>query len=264
MSGFTLIEMLIYTAIFSVVSIFLLNILTTVTRSQLRQASSGEVNQQISFVASTIQRLVRSASLIENPDGIPTSTLSLRMSKSSQDRTLVYVDPSSTAIYMQEIPDGSQSGTPIALTSDKVNVGEFSVTKFENPGGTAMVQVDLTLNYVTSNPQAQVARAWQSGGARISAATFDSALLPNANNVSDIGASLLRWKNLYLSGSASLQGALGVGVDAPSAPTMIKTTGNIGFSSSGSGLVLVAPNGSCFKLGISNAGVVTTSSIACP
>jgi type II secretory pathway pseudopilin PulG len=263
--GFTLIEVLIYTAIFSVTAIFLLSILTTVTRTQLKQATQNEVNQQLSFVASTIQRLVRSSSAIVNVAGIPSSTLVLRMPTSAADITKIYADASGTAIYIEEVPSGSQTGTPLALTTDKVIVDSFSVTKTENPGGLAVVQVDLSLSFNSTKPQAQVTRSWQSAIARISAATFDSSLLPNADAVSDIGSAVMRWKSLFLSNDAAFSGSLGLGVSAPTAPTKLKSTGNIGFSTSTVGLVLVRPDGSgCFRLGISNTGGITTSSIACP
>ncbi|MFA6365530.1 MAG: type II secretion system protein, partial [Candidatus Paceibacterota bacterium] len=49
-SGFTLIEILIYAVIFSVSAVFLVNILTSITQTQVRQTSINEVNQQVSFV----------------------------------------------------------------------------------------------------------------------------------------------------------------------------------------------------------------------
>jgi type II secretory pathway pseudopilin PulG len=262
--AFTLIEMLIYTAIFAVTSVFLLSILTTVTRTQLRQSSVNEVNQQLSFVASTIQRLVRTASFIADDTGIATTTLTLRMSASAADTTKIYADSNGTALYIEEIPSGSQSGTPIALTSDKVKVTNFSVTKYEEPGGLASVQVNLTLDYNTTNPQATVSKTWQSAIARISAATFDSSLLPNADATTDLGAAITRWRNLYLSGDASVAGSLGLGTTPPSSGTKLKSTGNIAIATSTAYLILMSPNGTCYRVGVSNGGGFTTSSVGCP
>jgi type II secretory pathway pseudopilin PulG len=264
--GFTLIEVLIYTVIFSVTSIFLLSILTTVTRTQLKQATQNEVNQQLSFVASTIQRLVRESSVIVNDAGVASTTLVLRMPSPAADTTKIYVDAAKTAIYIEEVPNGSQSGTPLPLTTDKVIVDNFSVTKLENPGGLAVVQVDLSLTYNSDKPQVRVTRSWGSAIARISAATFDSSLVPNASTSPyDIGTGSALWRNLFLSGDASIAGTLGLGVSAPSTPTRLKSGGNVAFSSSTFGPVLMAPNGtSCFRLGISNTGAFTTSSIGCP
>src|SRR3989344_336306 len=127
-SGFTLVEVLIYTVIFAVSAVFLVSILTAITRVQSRQSSVNEVNAQISFVDKTIQRLVREASLVEMTAGEATTTLKLRMASSTLDPTLVYTDASNTAVYIQE-----GSSTAQALTDSNVSVNNFLVTKYENP-----------------------------------------------------------------------------------------------------------------------------------
>ncbi len=251
-AGFTLVEVLIYAAVFAVSAVFLVQILTTVTRTQLKQTSANEVNAEVSFVAETIQRLVRESALVENDAGVATSTLRLRTTASSTDPTLVYVDASSTAIYLQQ---GSSSAVP--LTDDKVTVGNFSITKFENVGASAVVQVDLTLNYNTSAEQSKASQTWRGAITRVSAATFDSSILPSSDGALNLGGSSSRWQDGYFSGS------LGLGT-SPVSGAKIKSTGNVGFTTSTVGLVLVSPNGTCYRLGISNAGVYTTSTVTCP
>ena len=263
-AGFTLVESLIYTAIFAITAVFLVSILSTITRTQLRRGATNEVNQELSFVAATVQRYVRASSMIANPPGVPSSTLVLRMSSSVVDTVKIYTDVSSTAIYLEEIPVGSQTGTPVALTTGRVRVGSFLVTKYENPGGLAVAQIELTLNYNTENPLAAATRSWRSAVARISAATFDSSLLPNADALSDLGSAVTRWRNLYLSGDASVPGSIGIGTTPPTSGTKLKATGNLAVSSSSYGMVLMSPNSTCYRLGVSNAGAVTTTTVACP
>ncbi len=82
-SGFTLVEVLIYTIIFAVSAVFLVGILMAITRVQSRQSSVNEVNAQITFVDKTIQRLVREASLVDMDAGESTTTLTLRMASST-------------------------------------------------------------------------------------------------------------------------------------------------------------------------------------
>src|SRR3989344_1889985 len=91
--GFTLVEILIYVAVFTASSIFLVGILTIVMRTQVRQSSLNEVNGQLSFAANTIQRVVQSASSIENEKGIASNTLMLRTQSSAEDTIKVYVNP---------------------------------------------------------------------------------------------------------------------------------------------------------------------------
>jgi prepilin-type N-terminal cleavage/methylation domain-containing protein len=262
-SGFTLIELVIYMAIFGVSAVFLVSILTSVTRTQVRQASGNEVNQQLSFVSNTIQRLVRSASVIGNEAGVASTTLVLRMASSTVDPTYIYVDASSTAIFLQEA-----TSTAVRLTDDKVTVGNFSVTKQEPAGGLAVVHVDLTLEYQSASAQSQATRTWSGAIARISAATFDTGIIPNLDNNIDIGSSLLRWKDAYFSGDVTIgtNGQLGVG-GGPSALSTTKiymTGGDVGFATSTYGVILKSADSTCYRLGVSNAGALTTTATTCP
>ncbi len=266
-SGFTLIEVLIYAVIFSISAVFLVNILTSVTQTEVRQNSMNNVTQQVSFVANAIQRLVRQSSLIQNPSGVASTTLSLRMSSSTQDQTLIYVDASSTAVYLKTIDASGTASTTVALTDDTVTVGNFSVTKYEVAGGTAVVQVDLTLNYNTNVARAKVARSWHGAISRISAATFDSSLVPNAAGTFDLGGSSAAWNNGFFAGNVNITGKLGVGTtptDLTATGVKTKVAGDLGFATSSNGLILVSPGGACFHVGINNSGNITTSTATCP
>lgn len=250
--GFTLIEVLIYAAIFAVSAVFLIGILTAVTNISGRQSSVNEVNSQISFLNTTIQRLVRSASLVEITSGLATTTLTLRMASSTFDPTIIYLDASASAVYLRE-----GSSAPAALTDSNVKVTSFLVTKYENPGGPTTVQVDLAMEYNTLNPQAKTSRTLKTAITKVSAATFDSSILPNTNNTFDIGNAVNYWKDAYFSGS------LGIGT-APSAAAKLRISGDIGFSNSSAGVIFVSPGGGCFRLTLNNSGNVATSSISCP
>ncbi|MFH0712614.1 MAG: prepilin-type N-terminal cleavage/methylation domain-containing protein, partial [Candidatus Jorgensenbacteria bacterium] len=198
-SGFTLVEVLIYTIIFAVSAVFMVGILMSITRVQSRQSSVNEVNAQINFVDKTIQRLVREASLVDMAAGEATTTLNLRMASSTLDPTTIYVDASNTAIYLQE-----GSGDAQALTDSNVTINNFLVTKYENPGGPTIVQVDLTLEFNTTSPQAQAVRTLRTAVTKISAATFDSSILPNSNNAYDVGNAANNWKDAYFSGNIGI------------------------------------------------------------
>lgn len=265
--GFTLIEVLIYAVIFSISAVFLVNILTSVTQTEVRQNSMNNVSQQVTFVANTIQRLVRQSSLIQNPSGVASTTLSLRMSSSTQDQTYIYTDASSTAIYLKTVDASGTASTTFALTDDAVTVGNFTVTKFEVPGGSAVVQVDLTLNYNTGVPRAKVARTWRGAISRVSAATFDSSLVPNAAGTFDLGGSSAAWNNGFFAGNVNITGKLGIGTtptDLTGTAVAAKVVGELGFATSSNGITLVSPGGACFHVGINNSGNITTSTATCP
>lgn len=270
--GFTLVEVIVYTAIFAASAAFLVAILGVVTRIQGRQSSVNEINNQISFANNIIRRTVEQSSLIENSAGSPpTSTLALRMSSSSIDKTLIY--SSGTVLYLREFDQNGVEQRMVALTDSNVRVDNFSVTKYDNPGGQSLVRVTLTMSYNSQNPQTQATRTIQTAVSRISAASFDSDLLPDLGNIRNIGLSSNKWQNGYFGGNvfvdtnAKISNNLGVGTDWSSTNTAkIKSAGDIVFSSSSYGLVLMAPNGlSCFRLTIGNNGAfVTSTSFACP
>lgn len=258
-SGFSLIELLVYTAIFAVSSVFLIAILGTITRIQTRQVAVNEVNQQISFVGTAIQKLVRDSSLVNITAGIPTSTLVLEMASSSASPTKVYV--SSSLLYVEQ-----GTSTIFTLTDSNVIVDNFTVTKYENTGGGfSVVQVDLTLSSNTSSTRDKVTRVLKSAIGRISAATFDSSINPNTDNSLDVGTAQTRWKNAYFAGNLQVDGRVGIGTTPPSGNFRMKSTGDIGFSTSTYGIVLTAPNGtSCYRLGVTNSGGITTTTATCP
>ncbi len=261
-SGFTLIELLIYAAIFSVSAVFLVNILTSITQTQIKQTSANEVGQQVSFVSNTIQRLVREGSVIENDSGVASSTIKIRTTASSTDPTLIYWDQTNNTIQLRQ---GSSS--PIQLTNEKVVVSAFSATKYENPGGNAVVQVDFALAVNTTVERAKVTKFWRGAITRISAATFDSDLLPNTSNALNLGGAGSTWKDGFFNGAVNIIGKLGVSTqpsDISGMASGIKVNGDVSFMASANGVILKAPNGTCYRVTVINGGTLTTATATCP
>jgi len=261
-SGFTLIELLIYAAIFSVSAVFLVNILTSITQTQIRQASANEVSQQVSFVSNTIQRLVREASVIENDSGVASSTIRIRTSASSTDPTLIYWDETSDTVQLKQGANES-----VQLTNEKVVVDSFSLTKYENPGGNAIIQVDLSLSANTTVERAKATKFWRGAITRISAATFDSDLLPNTSNVLNLGGAGSTWKDGFFNGAVNIIGKLGVSTqpsDISGMASGIKVNGDVSFMASANGVILMSPSGTCFRVTVTDAGALTSASSTCP
>lgn len=264
-SGFTLIELLVYGAVFSVASVFLINILTSITQTQLRQSSINEVNQQLTFVANTVQQLVRESSAVENEPSVSSSTLALRMSSTTLDKTFIYA--SGTVLYLEQGATAPHTTAASPLTNEKVTVTNFAAKRFENPGGLSVVQLNISLSYNSSSTRAQATRTWSGAVSRISAATFDSSLLPSQGGTLDVGGSGLNWANAYLSGNLTIgtDGKVGVGT-SPSAlsSTKIKSTGDVGFSTSTYGIILMAPNDTCYRVTVSNVPALVLTATTCP
>ncbi|MEK7607975.1 MAG: hypothetical protein AAB495_00095 [Patescibacteria group bacterium] len=206
--GFSLIELLLFVAIFSGAMIGFLGILVGVTRVQVRQIAAAEVNGQSQFVLQNIQRLVEKSSVIEMPTDTSTTTLKLRMASSTADPTYIIVQDG--VVYLRETDAGSLT----ALTSNRVTVSSMAFKKRANPPGHDSVAVDFTVEYVTANPQQRFTQILDTAIARVSAATFDSNVVPSTGNIYKLGASAGDWQSvnntIYFSGSN-----VGVGVVSP-------------------------------------------------
>ncbi|KKR88879.1 MAG: hypothetical protein UU85_C0001G0065 [Candidatus Wolfebacteria bacterium GW2011_GWA2_42_10] len=248
--AFTLIEILIYISIFAVASGLMIGILTAVLRVQQTESSSMEVTGQLNFVMQTISRLVRESSAVIVNDvsndisndaslGTVHSRLVLRVKDSgfnpSTDRDPIIIWNDSGTIKMSEGIGQNQKIS--VLTNNRVVADKLEFSKFVQYPGHDTVSVDIQLTYNSSNPNSRIQRSLRSAIARVSAATFDSNLLPGSDGIYDFGYSpSTRWRNAYFSGDVSING----------------------------GLILRSPGGTCYKITISNGGSFTTSTVSCP
>ena len=241
--GFSLVELLVYAGIFAVVTGVLTGILVVGTKTQTQEKASTEVNQQLSLILTTVERLVRQSSLIEKvyegtDEGVACTTfcsIKLRMSDSSLDPTVIRSD--ANGVYLKQ-----GAGQEATLTTSRVVINSLRFTKYEIAGAHATVQIDVTLTYNSSNPQLAISRSLQSAVARASAATFDADLLPNTDNTYSVGqlAPDLRWKNGRLSGDLTVAGNVGIGTTSPTgvltvASGRLQVTGSA-FPTGGTGL----------------------------
>ena len=121
------------------------------------------------------------------------------MNNSSKDPIVISSD--ANGVYIKE---GSSATT--TLTTDRVVVDYLRFTKFEVAGGHAAVQIDASFSYNTSNPQVSSTKTLRSAISRVSAAVFDSDLIPNADDTWNLGQITpnSRWQNGYFSGVLSV------------------------------------------------------------
>ncbi len=209
--GFTLVELLLFAAIFTVAAMILISVLVSVTQVQVRQAAVAEVNQQSQFLLQTIQRYVQESSLVEMNEDAPTSTLKLRMSSSSLDPTFIYLDPVERIVFLKQ----TATGTPQALTNSKVRVAELTFVKRANPPAHDSVNTLFTVVYNSDRPGQRFGQRLQTGVARVGAATFDSSIFPSSTvPIYDLGTDTRRWKSvnnvIHFSGNN-----VGIGVVSP-------------------------------------------------
>lgn len=206
--AFTLIELLIFIAVFVIVVSIFFTVLVSISGVQVKSLASNQVNQESQFVLSTIQRYVESASLIELPPNSTSTTLKLRMADNSSDPIYIYL--SSGVIYFKK----TDSGEPQSLTSSKVKVTTLNFVKKSNPGAKDSVNVYLVMEYNNQNIAQKFVKSLVTSIARVSAATFDSDIRASTSNVYKIGTQAGEWQainnTIYFSGSN-----VGIGVSSP-------------------------------------------------
>ncbi|KKQ23398.1 hypothetical protein A2999_00045 [Candidatus Wolfebacteria bacterium RIFCSPLOWO2_01_FULL_38_11] len=211
--AFTLVELLIYISIFSVVSGLMVGIITSILRVNQRETASAEATAQLNFIHQTISRLVRDSSAIianstegdvsnDAMQGTPQSRLVLRMEDSGldlpndRDPIVIWKDSATGAIKMSE---GTSTPRVSDLTNSKVVADNLEFTKYSQYPGHDVVSVDIQLTTSSTNPQSVTQRALKFAVARVSAATFDSDLLPGIGNQYDIGSfSGTGWRKILM------------------------------------------------------------------
>ncbi len=202
--GTTLLELLIYIAIFVIIIGSVVGILLAILRIQNSSTSAREVTEQGRFVLQTIQREVRDASIIDVATNTPVSVLVLRNSDVSRDYVAFYA--SGTAIWMDagtsDPVTRTISTTTARLTNENVVIDSDSLVfrRIHNPPAKDAVQVSFTLSFNTTNPQSFFSKAFKTTIARVSAAVFDSDIIPSQDNYYSVGLGApSRWKNINIS-----------------------------------------------------------------
>jgi type II secretory pathway pseudopilin PulG len=215
--AFTLVELLIFLGIFAFASAAFITVLLTVTRVQVRQASVADVSEQSQFLLQQIQYYIEGSSLVDIPQDTPTSTLKLWTGVAAQDPT--YITIASGTVYLEQ----TATGTLQALTSNKVTVSNLIFTRRANVPSHDSVSISFTLAYNTINIEQAFSQMLQTSIARVSAATFDSNVLPSTSTSLNLGLSGQTWgsinQNIYFSGT-------NVGIGNPSPSYVLDVTGS--------------------------------------
>jgi len=194
--AFTLIEILIYTAIFSVVAAGIMGVTWNITRIHDTQIAETEVDENIRYVTNLINSKVRESIIIEEATG---TTLILQMPDST--KSPVKFSLNEGIMYMQV---GSED--PVAITTDKVQVSNLSFERIAVAGAKGGVKVNMTIAYKATDTKTIFSRDYLTTVTKVNAITFDSDILPDVTNLRSVGVESLRWKNGYFSGDVNVSG----------------------------------------------------------
>lgn len=253
--GYTLIELLIFVAIFTVVIGAFVSVLVISVRLQGRQSSAGSVQQESTALLQQLQYYVQNSSLINIPIDTSTSTLSLRMSSSSLDPTTITV--ASGTIYLKQ-----GNGTTTSLTSSRVVISNLSFIRHTNPPSHDTVSISFTTAYNTQNIQQLFTQSFQTAVTQVSAATFDSNIVPSSSATYSLGVSGNVWTSvnnvIYFSGSN-----VGVGISSPHARFQVDG-GDVYVDTIGNGIMMRDSSGVCWRITPTTGGGLSEASTTCP
>lgn len=261
-AGLSIIELLVFSAIFTFVILAFITVLVTVVNINTRQAGAAEVNQQSQYLLQQLKYYVERSSLIELPQDASTTTLRLRMKATSEDPTIFTL--SGGRVYIQK---GGGSNDP--LTSAKVNVFNLSFVKHSNPPAHDSVDIAFTTEYVTDSLRHKFVQSLRTAIARVSAATFDSNVSPSSTDSNVIGTGALRWSSINGAIYFSAANPPNVGISdssfTPAARLQVKN-GDIYIDTAGKALIIKDPStGYCWWYRPTTAtGAWNISSSTCP
>jgi len=144
--GLTLLELMIYSAIFVIISGLLGGIFYTVSKSKLKWDAKNEVNQNLNRIREILQQEIENAVSINS---ISTTTLSLNIADSNKTPTIFSL--TSGNLYLKE-----GSGNYLILNSEKIKISELTFTN--TPPSTVGISLinhwarNQTRGYIDFNP----------------------------------------------------------------------------------------------------------------
>ncbi len=137
--SFTLIELLIYTAIISLVLVLITGFFWNIVSGNIKENSYQEVQQNGRFVMTKITQEIKKAIGINSPvQGFSANSLSLMMSDSNLSPTIFSVSGGKLMIVQG-------TSAPIELTTDQIVVSnlQFTNLSYSNTPGTLRVEITL-------------------------------------------------------------------------------------------------------------------------
>jgi Tfp pilus assembly protein PilW len=158
--GFTLVEMLVYTAMFTVMISALTAFMSVLSQSRIRNQSVLEVNDQGTQVMRVITQNLRNAVYINSPATSTTgSTLSI-------NTTLASTTPTTFTLTNGVIFLTQGANPSVALTNNKVIVSNLSFTNLSRAStyGNAKVFFTLVSNSASTKAKYNYSNVFYGGG----------------------------------------------------------------------------------------------------
>ncbi|MEK7607278.1 MAG: hypothetical protein AAB444_03735 [Patescibacteria group bacterium] len=140
--GFTLVELLLYVGLSSLLLLTMTLFLSTLLESRVKNQTVAEVEQQGAAALHMMAQIIRNAESITSPiQGNNASSLTLNVITGANDPTVF--DLSSDALRITE-----GAGSPMVLTNSRVTVSGLTFQNLSHTGTPGAVRVNFTLTHV--------------------------------------------------------------------------------------------------------------------
>ncbi|MFH1142356.1 MAG: prepilin-type N-terminal cleavage/methylation domain-containing protein [Candidatus Uhrbacteria bacterium] len=147
-SGFTLIEIIIYTLIFAIVILGIVSFMLFATQSRIKNQVVAEVEQQGTQVMQLITQTIRNGTGINSPTiGSSSNSLSVEVIEAGLDPTVFDL-----ASGVFRITEGAGSATD--LTSDQISVTSLNFENNTISGTDDTIKIEYTIEY--NNPETDI------------------------------------------------------------------------------------------------------------
>lgn len=147
--AFTLLEMTLYVGVAAFVLTAALSFTSLLIRTQAKNRTIAEVNEQGALVMQTISRAIQNANSVNSPAiGFDATQLSLAMGDVTKDPTVFSV--SSGAFQVQEGADIYN------LTNSKVSIVNPRFTNLSRTGTDGAMRIEFTVSYVNDENRSEL------------------------------------------------------------------------------------------------------------
>jgi Tfp pilus assembly protein PilW len=142
--GFSLIETIVYVAIFSVFIIGVVSFLSGISETRLRNQTVLEINDQGSKVMKTITQVLRNGTNVNSPT-ISNTAFNLNVVTGLPMTNPTIFSENDGVLYITE-----GVGLPVALTNNKVVVSALSFSNLSRPDTPNIIKISFTLTSVNT------------------------------------------------------------------------------------------------------------------
>ena len=144
-NGFTLLELLLYISISSIILLVTSLFLSTLLEGRVKNQTIAEVEQQGVQVMQIITQTLRNADTINSPSiGLNSSSLSVNTIVGSNNPTIF--DLSGGVIRIKE-----GTGNVVPLTNSKITVSSLSFFNLSRVGTPGVIRVQFNLSFVNNS-----------------------------------------------------------------------------------------------------------------